>query len=175
MVNRRPSPNLIAARKWEIKRRYERHAKVGKRSRGMAAIRVSELMRWLDDAYGAGVELEPCERSETLIRIFAHHFMSLQDGPRRLSAWYHRYCPWLALRDQEYFISEATYCPLKWSADKLAWKLRLTDAKRTELKITTIGAIDCNRDQRAERRKQVKAERERQRRAAKRATRVPTI
>ena len=175
MVNRRPSPELIAARKWEIRRRYERNAKVGKRSRGMAAIRVAELMRWLDDTYGAGVELEPCDRSEMLIRIFAHHFMSLPDGARRLGAWYHRYCPWLSLRDQEYFISEATYCPLKWSADKLAWKLRLTDAKRTELKITTIGAVDCNRDQRKARRKRINAERQKARRAANRLARVCTI
>jgi len=175
MVNRRPSPELIKARKWEIRRRYERNPKVGKRSRGMAAIRLAQLMRWLDDTYGAGVELEPCERSELLIRIFAHHFMSLPDGARRLGAWYSRYCPWLGLRDQEYFISEATYCPLKWSADKLAWKLGLNDETRTRLKITTIGAIDCNRDQRKARDKAKRAERERNRRAAKRASRVPTI
>lgn len=175
MVNKRPTPELVRARKWEIKRRYEHHPKVGKRSRGMAAIRIAELMRWLDDTHGAGVELEPCDRSETIIRIFAHHFMSLPQGPRRLGVWYSRYCPWLQPRDQEYFISEATHCPLKWSADKLAWKLRLTDEQRTRLKITTIGAIDCNRDQRKARDKARRAQAERNRRAAKRATRVPTI
>src|SRR6186997_2153764 len=128
MVNRRPTPELVKARQWEIKRRYENHPKVGKRSRGMAAIRVAELMRWFDDEYGAGVELEPNERSELIVRIFAHHFMSLPQGPRRLTAWFDRYAPWLSLRDREYLISEGTYCPLKWTADKLAWKLRLTYA-----------------------------------------------
>jgi hypothetical protein len=170
MVNRRPTPELIAARKWEIKRRYDKRAKVGKRSRGMAAIRVSELTRWMQDEYGAGVELEPNARSERIIRTFAHHFMALPAGPRRLSAWYDLYCPWLSLRDREYFISEATYCPLRWSADKLAWILRLIDAKRTELKIKTIGAIDCNREQRELRRKAKRKARDALRYKAKRCS-----
>lgn len=175
MVNRRPAPELIRARKWEIKRRYERKPKVGKRSRGMAAIRLSELMRWLHDEYGDGVELEPCERSERIIRIMVHHFMALPDGARRLTAWYGLYCPWLALRDREYFISEATHCPLRWSADKLAWILRLTDAKRTELRITTIGAVDCSAQQRAERRRKLSAARSKARRQAKALERERTI
>ena len=175
MTNRRPSPKLIAARRWEIKRRYEHHAKVGKRSRGMAAIRLAELTRWLHDTHGAGTELVPNTHSELIVRIFTHHFMGLPEGPRRVSAWFGVYCPWLGLRDREYLISEATHCPLKWSADKLGWKLRLTDAKRTELKITTIGAIDCNRDQRKARDKARRAAREKQRRATAKANRVPSI
>lgn len=175
MVNRRPSPDVIAARKWEIKRRYEIKAKVGKRSRGMAAIRIAELTRWMHDQQGAGVELDPCPRSELIIRIFAHHFIGLADGPRRVSAWFDRYCPWLSLRDREYLISEATHAPLKWSADKLAWKLGLKDEQRSKLKITTIGAVDCSKEQRKSRDKAKRAERERARRAATRANRVPSI
>ena len=175
MNTRRPHPDIVKARQWEIKRRYERKAKVGKRSRGMAAIRIAELTRWLHDEFGAGVELEPCEFSELIIRIFAHHFLCLPSGDRRLSDWYRTYCPWLAPRDREYLISEATHAPLKWSADKLAWKIRLTDDQRTRLKIRTIGAIDCNKDQRKQRDRARRAERERARRAAKRATRVPCI
>lgn len=172
MVNRRPTPELIRARQWEIKRRYERKAKVGRRSRGMAAIRVSELTRWLDDEYGAGIELDPSDRSVLIVRIFAHHFMAMPDGPRRLSSWYDRYCPWLSLRDREYLISEATHCPLKWSADKLAWKLKLTDERRSRLKIKTIGAIDCNKEQRELRRKAKRAERDAKRYAARRSPNI---
>ena len=168
MSNRRPTPELIAARQWEIKRRYEHHAKVGKRTRSMAAIRLAELLRWLHDAIGAGAELEPSPWSEGIARIFVHHFVVLSDGNRRAAAWMATYCPWIAVRSRETMISEANHCPLKWSADKLAWKIRLLDAKRTELKITTIGAIDCNREQRAERRRKIRSERERQRRAARR-------
>lgn len=172
---KRPTPELVAAKRWEIKQRYERHAKVGRRSRGMAAFRLSELSRWLDDEFGAGVELEPCDRSETIIRVFVHHLMSLAQGPRRTSAWFHRYAPWLSLRDQEYLISEATYCPLKWSADKLAWKLRIKDEQRSRLKLKTIGAIDCNKDQRKARDRKRRADREKARRDAKRSKAVPHI
>lgn len=172
---RRPSPDVIAARKWEIKRRYSRKSKVGKRTRSMAAIRLAELTRWLDDAHGAGTELEPSDQSILIARIFAHHMAALPEMPRRVKAWIDRYTPWLTLASQEVLIAEVAANPLKWSADRLAWKIGLKDEQRTQLKITTIGAIDCNAQQRAERRKKAKAERERQRRATKRANRVSTI
>jgi hypothetical protein len=175
MVNWRPTPEQIKARRWEIKRRYATKAKVGKRTRSMAAIRLSELTRWLDDTYGAGIELEPDATSETILRVFAHHLGGLPDAPRRITAWCDRYTPWVSLRSLEVLISEVVACPIKWSADKLAWKLHLTDATRTRLKITTIGAIDCNAQQRAERRKRRNAEKEKARRAARKQARVYTI
>lgn len=174
-MNRRPSPDLIAARQWEIKRRYANHAKVGKRTRSMAAIRISELTRWLADTIGAGTELEPSQWSEGIARIFVHHFIGLADGNRRAAEWMATYCPWISTRDREYMITEANHCPLKWSADKLAWKIRLTEAKRSELKITTIGAVDCNQDQRKAKRKAKQAELQRALRAKRKADRVNTI
>lgn len=172
MVFRRPTPELEAARHWEIRRRYSRKAKVGKRTRPMAAIRLAELQRWLSDQIGQGVELEASQRSEGIARIFVHHFVVLADGTRKAAEWLATYCPWIETQDREHMITEANYCPIKWTADKLAWKIRLTDAKRTELKITTIGAIDCNKDQRKARDRAKRAERERQRRAAKRALHI---
>lgn len=169
---RRPTAEIIRARKWEIKRRYERKPKVGKRGRPMAAIRLAELSRWLNDAIGAGAELEQCEWSEGIARLFVHHFVVLGDGSRRAADWLATYAPWIDRRDREYLITEANHCPLKWSADKLAWKLRLTDAKRTELKITTIGAIDVGREERKARRNRLKRERERARRAARRVSTI---
>jgi hypothetical protein len=171
----RPSPQLIAARKLEIARRYSRKAKVGKRTRSMAAIRLAELTRWLAYTQGAGAELEPSEQSVTIIRIFAHHMAALPDMPRRVGTWLDRFAPWLDIASRERLISECASCPLKWSADKLAWKLRLTDETRGRLKIRTIGAIDCSREQRAERRKVKEAERQRLRRAAIKAARTQHI
>jgi len=169
------TPQQQRARHIEIKRRYEHHTKVGKRTRSMAAIRIAELTRWLDDTYGAGAELDPSDESARTARIFIHHFVVLADGNRRASEWLSTYCPWIERRDREAMITEANHCPIKWSADKLAWKIGLTDAKRSELKITTIGAVDCNQQQRAERRRQAKAERERRRRATQRSGTVSTI
>jgi hypothetical protein len=175
MVNWRPSPEQIAARKWEIAKRYARKPKVGKRTRSMAAIRLSDLMRWLDDQYGAGVELEASDQSVLIARLFAHHMGALPDAPRRITVWIARYAPWLSPRSVEVLISEVTSCPLKWSADKLAWKIRLNDATRTRLKITTIGAIDCNREQRAAKRAAKSKERSKAYREAKRIERERTI
>lgn len=169
---RRPAADVVAARKWEIKRRYQRKAKVGKRTRSMAAIRLAELTRWLDDTFGHGIELEPSDESIAITRIFAHHMGALPDMPRRVQAWIERYAPWLSLASQEALIAQVGQKPLKWSADKLAWKLRLTDAKRTQLKIRTIGAIDCSAEQRKARRKEQHAARQRLRRVAQRAQHI---
>jgi hypothetical protein len=168
----RPTPEQIAARKWEIARRYKQKAKVGKRSRGMAAIRLSELTKWLHDWNGEGAELEPSQSSVEIVRLFCHHFGSLPDTPRRITAWLGDYAPWIKGADREILISEAVSCPLKWSADKLAWKLRLTDANRTRLKITTIGAIDCSKADRIARRKAKRKERDKWRYQARRLAKL---
>lgn len=169
MVNRRPSPEQVAALKYEIAQRYRRKvAKLGNRSRGLAAIRLSELTRWLDDTYGQGVELEANDANYATVRIFAHHLGALPDSPRRITRWTATYAPWISPRDLERLIREVLDCPIKWSADKLGWKLRLTDAIRTKLKIRTIGAIDLSKAQRLVRRKAKQAEYDRKRRPRKR-------
>ena len=136
----------------------------------MAAIRLAELTRWLHDVTGAGVEIEPSEGSVLIARIFAHHMGALPDMPRRVSAWLDRYAPWLSLASREVLIAEVAAKPLKWSADVLAWKLGLKDEQRSRLKIRTIGAIDCSKEQRAERRKAKRKERDAARYRAKRCS-----
>lgn len=176
MVNRRPEPKILKRKLLDIELRYEaqtRDVKRHRRSRAMAAIRLAELTRWLDDTFGAGVELPADEPSYLIVRIFAHHMGGLSDTPRRILSWIMVYAPWISPRDRERLVNEVTDCPIKWTADRLAWKLKLTDAKRTELKIKTIGAIDCNREQRELRRKAKRAERDAKRNKAKR--RSPNI
>src|SRR3954468_7739516 len=99
-MNRRPSPEQVAARKYEIAKRYARkRAKLGKRSRGLAAFRLSELTRLLDDRFGEGVELEACDTSYGLVRIVVHHLGALPDAPRRITRWCATYAPWISPRD----------------------------------------------------------------------------
>jgi hypothetical protein len=168
-MNRRPSPEQVAARKYEIAKRYARkRAKLGKRSRGLAAFRLSELTRLLDDRFGEGVELEACDTSYGLVRIVVHHLGALPDAPRRITRWCATYAPWISPRDLERLISEVIACPIKWSADKLGWKLRLSDADRSRLKIRTIGAFDCTKSQRIARRKRNQARYDAARRPRKR-------
>ena len=140
----------------------------------MAAIRVSELTRLIDGRYGAGV-LPEQDGALEIARIMAHHLGALSDPPRRITSWLLERAPWVMGAERERLIGEVTSCPLKWSADKLAWKLRLTDADRTELKIRTIGAIDCSREQRAARRKARRNEMMRILRAKRKQDRVNSI
>lgn len=175
MNSRRPTADLIRARKWEIKRRYERKAKVGKRTKSMAAIRLAELTRWLEDTHGAGCELEPGRDALMIAEVFAHHLAGLAKAEQRIAEWISFYAPSISPRDRQRLIANATGRPIHWSADKLAWKLRLTDDQRTRLKITTIGAIDVSREQRAARRKAKQAELQRALRAKRKAERVNTI
>jgi len=77
------------------------------------------------------------------------------------------YAPWINLRSRERLIREAVDHPLKWSADKLAWKIRLDDATRTRLKIKTIGAFDVPKEQRQVRAKAKRKARDALRRPGK--------
>jgi hypothetical protein len=170
MVNRRPSPEQEAARHLEIAQRYKRQAAKSSRrnrSRGMAAIRLAELTRWLDDRFGQGVELEAGKDSYRIVRIVAHHLGAMPDCARRITRWCDTYAPWISPRDLERLLNEVRDCPLKWSADKLAWKIHLDDATRSRLKIRTIGAFDVTKDQRITRRKTKRAERDAKRRPRK--------
>jgi hypothetical protein len=50
--------------------------------------------------------------------------------------------------DRERLINEAQECPLKWTADKLAWKFKVTQEQRRRLALKTIGAIDLSKAER---------------------------
>lgn len=176
MSIRRPHPTLVKARLWEINRRYARkQGKVGKRSRPMAAIRLAELTRWLHDTHGAGAELEQGPEAIRIAEIFAHHIAGLAKAERRIAEWISFYTPFIPPREREHLIANATGKPIHWSADKLGWKIKLTDEQRTRLKIRTIGAIGISREQRKERDRQRRAQAERDRRARKRSSTVPSI
>jgi hypothetical protein len=170
------TPAQIQLERREIAKRYRKRGKPSLRGAWLAAIRIAELTRWLDLTNGAGTELDPDDKaSETIIRVFVHHLVVLKDGTRRASDWLMLYAPWLTLRSREALISEAAHCTIHWTADRLAWKIGLRDELRTELKITTIGAIDCSKEQRRARDRVRRAQAEKDRRAARKASTVPTI
>jgi hypothetical protein len=61
--------------------------------------------------------------------------------------------PTLRPAELDELIDEAGPIGWLWGADELAHEIGLDDATRTHLKITTIGAIDCDKRQREQRRK----------------------
>jgi hypothetical protein len=174
MANQKPDPKILKRKLADIKLRYDSHAretahKNSNRSRGMAAIRLSELTRWLGDTYGKGVELEHSDYH--VVRIFVHHLGALKDAPRRITSWVGTYAPWISPHDLERLILETESSPMRWTADKLGWKLQLTQEQRTRLKIRTIGAKGVNKQMRMELRREAEAKRQRERRAMLKAVR----
>lgn len=85
--------------------------------------------------------------------VAVNHLASLARPKGRIENWLDLWCPWLTRAESTSIIAKAIMEQHHWTADQLAWRLRLTDADRTALAITTIGAIDCSKAQRTKRRK----------------------
>jgi len=164
----RPSPATVKAKRKEIARRYaKRRAKATKPQ--FAAIRIAELNRLYRSRYGrigeAICELPNDETGRSLVVIVAHHLIRLAGEPRRrLTDWGREFAPWMTIADVDDVLAAVTRSPLSWKADTLAWRLRLSFAERQALGIGTIGATDMNKAQRAERRRQSRIKRNRERR-----------
>jgi hypothetical protein len=58
-------------------------------------------------------------------------------------AWAAMWCPWLPAAEAQAVGERVIADAHRWKADTLAWRLRLTDAERTALKIKTIGGVRC--------------------------------
>lgn len=164
LVNTRPSPQVVKAKLAEIKRRYRQQSR--KRTKAqMSTLRISELNRLFAARYGEQLPDNP--EGRRMVTIAAHHLVHLAGSPqKRLMDWCSMRAPWLTVADIESTLAEVATHPRSWKADSLAWLLKLTYADRQALRIGTIGAIDCNKTQRAALRKAKAKDREQARRNA---------
>lgn len=146
------APNrLKRARHREIAQRYKRE----RPAFSMAALRCAEINRLLESRYGTTLPDDDAGRDD--IRIMAHHLERLSGDPRkRIGKWLDTHAPWLIGRERTALIGEVTDKPRRWRADKLAGLLNLHEAERHALRITTIGAIDMTKTERAKRREERK-------------------
>lgn len=110
----------------------------------------------------------PADDGGNWLTIAANHIAFIYRNPdaqlAAAVAWGRRFTP-LPLNVVKALAEQAIAKPRMPTADELAFQLGLTIARRTELAITTIGAIDCDKAERAELRKQRAAAREKARRA----------
>lgn len=151
-MNRRPDAATIKARRAEIRRRYAR----GKPKFSWIARRIRDLEDVYRDHYGAA-QLADDDNGRDLARIMAHHLAQAGGDPRPyIAEWLQSWAPWLSIAAAREITTDAIMRPQRWKADRLAWRLKLTDADRTRLQITTIGAVDVSREERAARRAQRK-------------------
>lgn len=131
----------------EMMRRYAWRDEQQRRAnplRLLTLVRLNELERiWLDNY---GLYLPDDDSGWDDLDVMAHHLAHLGGSADKIAA---RIVEWAAMwtefpTDKVTRLARqiATNPPRKWKADTLAWRLQLTMAQRTRLKITTIGAID---------------------------------
>lgn len=162
----------------EIARRYAWSAyKAGKslprpvkgqigRSKLITLIRNREVERICSARYGGTLPDDPAGRD--LIMIVAHHIAHIgSDASRHILAWISVWAPWMPQDQAAALVAGVIARPLKFKADTLGWRLRLSAAERTALAITTIGAFDLTKAERERARKLRRAAAERKRRRKK--------
>ena len=141
----------IQAQRLEIARRYKR-----KRNARpcLTGLRLRDLNRLLDGRYGATV-LPDDDAARDDVVVVAHHLGSLAGDPRkRITSWLKLRAPWYSLAATDELLVDVITKPRRWRADKLAWKLRLLERDRAARRITTIGAVDVSKWERAATRKE---------------------
>lgn len=118
----------------------------------MAAIRIAELNRLFRARHGE--VLPDNETGRKAVFIAAQHLIQLAGHPQqRIMSWAALRAPWMTVAEVQEILATVATDPKTWKADTLAWQLGLTYADRQTLKITTIGAIDCNQAQRQAKRR----------------------
>jgi hypothetical protein len=144
----------------------------------IASLRVAELSRLFSRRYGEVLPDDDAGRDDA--QIMAHHLAMLTGDPRkRVMGFIELRCPWMPIAEAKALLLQTIDKPRRWRADKLAWRLRLTHADRTTLRITTIGSIDKAKSQRwherQERTRLAKLERRRASGAKPRAEYLATV
>jgi hypothetical protein len=140
----------------------------------VTALRVAELTRLMRLRWGPTLPEDDAGRDD--LWLILQHQARLSDPRKRMLNSSQVLAPWLNERELEALLDQILrHPPQMYSADDLGARLGLTDAERTQLAIRTIGAIDCNKEQRQARRKRKNRERERARRAAAKSSRPPAV
>jgi hypothetical protein len=132
----------------------------------LTLIRLRELERIFSSRYGAVLPDDDSGRDD--VQIAAHHIAHMgPDAERHIAAWAGLWAPWMPADEVAALVARVIARPIKFLADTLGWRLRLSRDERHELAITTIGAFDQNAEARKTFRKLKRRMAERRRRRAK--------
>lgn len=128
----------------------------------IVGLRLVDLATVYRSRYGLILPNDDAGRDD--IALAVDHLAALAHPKKHITQWLDLWAPWLTLAEVNDVIANGITNRRNWTADQLAWRLRLMKEERTMLSITTIGAIDHPKAARKKRRKQ----RERERRVANR-------
>jgi len=149
---------------WQAQQRRKRGDAKPDHNRLLTLIRLRELERLFRHRWGRLLPDDDAGRGDLVIA--AHHIAFLRGEVRdHIVAWARAWAPWMPQHEAEGLADRVAAEPRKFTADALPWRLRLAMAERTQLKITTIGAFDVTKAERAAIQKERKRERDRARRA----------
>jgi hypothetical protein len=159
------APRAIDQRRAEIERRYKAK-NANKPPISLTALRIAELRRLFFDRYGRTLPDDDAGRDDVL--VMAHHIARRRGyASQNIRSWAELQAPWMTSVDVDIIIAKVLAWPIRWRADTLAKRLRLTEAERRRLHICTIGAIDMTKAERKEARKLRQRQRDRVRRRAR--------
>jgi len=151
------TPQQIADHR-EIARRHRR------RNDGasfLPRLRIAELQRIFVMHYREK-RLPDDDAGHADLRLMADHLAQID--PRLIRPWVATWMPTLPAAELDTLIADVG-TGRRWKADALARELGLDDATRTRLKIKTIGAVDCGKSKRMNRRRRRRIAADRARRA----------
>lgn len=167
----RPSLELVQARKAEIRQRYRRRSSKAHTAPQIAALRLADLAKLFHARYGHVLPDDDAGRDD--LQIALAHLATLSRARHRMVQYCALWAPWLTMQQASTMMAEAFSAQQTWTADQLAWRLRLTMADRTTLGITTIGAVDYGKTARTRLRKAKAQAREKARRMRLKAACAP--
>lgn len=147
-------------------RQWRRRRRKGSRTGApLHGLRLRDLDVILHHRWGPALPDDDAGRDDALIVL--HHMVNQAVDPRRrMAQWLGTRCPWMPKQEAAQTIARVIANPRRWRADTLAAKLGLTAADRARWRITTIGATDLLKEQRAARRRSRDNERKRRNRRA---------
>lgn len=168
MATQNHNRNDTGARHAEIARRYawqaqqKRRGENTDRPRLITLIRLRELERLFQYRYGRMLPNDDAGIDD--LTVAAHHVAHLGgDIVGHIVAWARVWAPWLPADESRALAHQVAADPRKFTAGALAWRVGLSGAERTALKITTIQAVGTDP---VEERKRKDRERKRAKRAA---------
>lgn len=133
--------------------------------RQITALRLSELAKLYAARWGRELPNDDAGRDDLEIAI--HHLAALPRPQRRIEQWARLWAPWLTIAELDAIAQPILMRPQCFTADELAWKLRLLAADRDALRLTTIGACDMPKAERKKRRRNREKQRKSNARRAK--------
>jgi hypothetical protein len=120
----------------------------------IVGLRIRDLCILFRSRYGGFDKLPDDDAGREDLYIAVNHLACLAHPRKHVTNWIESWAPWLTVAEQRDLVGQALANPQRWTADQLAWRLRLTREQRTMLGITTIGAIDESKAARAKRRRE---------------------